>query len=103
MAGSGQVLSPDDVREALRAVIDPELGINVVDLGLIYDVEVAGGSVTVRYTLTTMACGLGPLIESGITEVVSALPVDEVHTELVFQPPWSPDMMSAETKAMLGI
>jgi metal-sulfur cluster biosynthetic enzyme len=103
VAGSGQGLSPDDVREALRAVIDPELGINIVDLGLIYDVEVGSGSVTVRYTLTTMGCGLGPLIESGISEVVSALPVEEVHTELVFRPPWSPDMMSAETKAMLGI
>ena len=103
MVGSGQSLSPDDVWEALRAVIDPELGINIVDLGLIYSVEVESGSVTVRYTLTTMACGLGPLIESGISEVVSALPVDEVHTELVFQPPWSPDMMAPETKAMLGI
>jgi metal-sulfur cluster biosynthetic enzyme len=91
------------VREALRAVIDPELGINIVDLGLIYDVEVNGSAVTVRYTLTTMGCGLGPLIESGITEVVSALPVDDVRAELVFQPPWSPDMMSAETKEMLGI
>ena len=103
MAEPARDLSPDDVREALRNVIDPELGINIVDLGLIYDVDVNGGSVTVRYTLTTMACGLGPLIESGITEVVSALPVDEVQTELVFRPPWSPDMMSAETKAMLGI
>jgi metal-sulfur cluster biosynthetic enzyme len=103
VAEPGQELSSNDVRDALRAVIDPELGINVVDLGLVYDVEVDAGSVTVRYTLTTMACGLGPLIEAGITEVLSALPVDEVHTELVFQPPWSPDMMSAETKAMLGI
>jgi metal-sulfur cluster biosynthetic enzyme len=92
-----------DVWEALRAVIDPELGINVVDLGLIYGVDVDGGSVTVRYTLTTAGCGLGPLIESGITEVLSALPVDDVRAELVFQPPWSPEMMSAETKAMLGI
>ena len=103
MGESGQDLSPGDVREALRAVIDPELGINIVDLGLIYDVDVKNGSVTVRYTLTTAGCGLGPLIESGITEVVSALPVEEVHTELVFQPPWSPERMSAETKAMLGI
>ena len=92
-----------DVWEALRAVIDPELGINVVDLGLIYGVDVDGGSVTVRYTLTTAGCGLGPLIESGITEVLSALPIDDVRAELVFQPPWSPEMMSAETKAMLGI
>jgi len=95
--------SSDDVWTALRDVIDPELGINVVDLGLIYGVDVEDGSVTVRYTLTTAGCGLGPLIESGIIEVLSALPVDDVHAELVFQPPWSPEMMSAETKAMLGI
>ena len=96
-------LAPDEVTEALKAVIDPELGINIVDLGLIYDVAVEGGEVTVRYTLTTMACGLGPLIESGINEVLSALPVEKVNTELVFRPPWTPDRMSAETKAMLGI
>ncbi len=98
-----QELSTDDVWDALRAVIDPELGINVVDLGLIYGVDVEDGSVTVRYTLTTAGCGLGPLIESGITEVLTALPVDDVRAELVFEPPWSPEMMSAETKAMLGI
>jgi len=99
----------DEVFEALKAVIDPELGINIVDLGLIYDVLLdpsspdTEASVTVRYTLTTMACGLGPLIESGIREVLDALPVADVRTELVFRPPWSPDMMSPETKAMLGI
>jgi metal-sulfur cluster biosynthetic enzyme len=96
-------LTADEVTEALKAVIDPELGINVVDLGLIYDVVVEGGAVTVRYTLTTMACGLGPLIESGIHEVLSALPVERVDAELVFTPPWTPDRMSPETKAMLGI
>jgi metal-sulfur cluster biosynthetic enzyme len=59
--------------------------------------------VTVRYTLTTMACGLGPLIESGIKEVTGALPFDDVETELVFDPPWSPARISAEGKAFLGI
>lgn len=95
--------SPDEVLEALKAVIDPELGINIVDLGLVYEVSVEDRTVTVRYTLTTMGCGLGPLIESGITEVLAGLPVDDVRTELVFRPPWTPDMMSAETKAHLGI
>ena len=60
-------------------------------------------TVTVRYTLTTMACGLGPLIESGIKEVVSSLPVGDVRTELVFSPPWSPERISPEGKAFLGI
>jgi metal-sulfur cluster biosynthetic enzyme len=64
---------------------------------------VEGRTVTVRYSLTTMACGLGPLIESGIKEVVGSLPFDDVRTELVFDPPWSPDRISVEGKAFLGI
>jgi metal-sulfur cluster biosynthetic enzyme len=84
-------------------VIDPELGLNIVDLGLIYDVAVDGANVTVRYTLTTMACGLGPLIESGIKEVAGTLPFDDVQTELVFDPPWTPERISPEGKAFLGI
>lgn len=95
--------SATEVRDALKAVIDPELGLNIVDLGLIYDVDVDDATVTVRYTLTTMACGLGPLIESGIKEVAGSLPFDDVQTELVFQPPWSPERISAEGKAFLGI
>jgi metal-sulfur cluster biosynthetic enzyme len=91
------------VRNALKAVLDPELGLNIVDLGLIYDVEVEESVVTVRYSLTTMACGLGPLIESGIKEIMGTLPFDDVQTELVFQPPWSPDLISTEGKAFLGI
>jgi metal-sulfur cluster biosynthetic enzyme len=99
-----EALSPEQVRKALEAVIDPELGINIVDLGLVYDVEIdEEGVLTVRYTLTTMGCGLGPLIEQGIVEVATSFPVKDVKTELVFRPPWSPDMMSAETKAALGI
>jgi metal-sulfur cluster biosynthetic enzyme len=66
-------------------------------------VAVDGKAVTVRYSLTTMACGLGPLIESGIKEVAGSLPFDDVRTELVFDPPWSPDRISAEGKAFLGI
>lgn len=103
MAPGEALPTRDEVFEALKAVIDPELGINIVDLGLVYDAVVDGGVLTVRYTLTTMACGLGPLIESGIVEVCSALPFDDVRTELVFRPPWSPDMISDEAKALLGI
>jgi metal-sulfur cluster biosynthetic enzyme len=66
-------------------------------------VAVEGPTVTVRYSLTTMACGLGPLIESGIKEVAGALPFDDVQTELVFEPPWSPERISPEGKAFLGI
>jgi metal-sulfur cluster biosynthetic enzyme len=70
---------------------------------LIYDVAVDDNAVTVRYSLTTMACGLGPLIESGIKEVAGSLPFDDVRTELVFDPPWSAERISAEGKAFLGI
>ena len=84
-------------------MIDPELGLNIVDLGLIYDVAVDDSTVTVRYTLTTMACGLGPLIESSIKEVTGTLPFDDVRTELVFDPPWTPERITPEGKAFLGI
>jgi metal-sulfur cluster biosynthetic enzyme len=66
-------------------------------------VDVDGATVTVRYTLTTMACGLGPMIESGIKEIADSLPFDDVRTELVFEPPWSPERISADGKAFLGI
>ena len=70
---------------------------------MIYDVAVDGPNATVRYTLTTMACGLGPVIESAIKEVADSLPFESVRTELVFDPPWSPERISPEGKAFLGI
>ena len=96
---------PDQVLGALRSVIDPELGINVVDLGLVYDVQVdAQGGVDITYTLTTMGCPIGPLIEDQMRAFVIALPgVDEVRPEMVLRPAWSPEMMSDEAKAALGI
>jgi metal-sulfur cluster biosynthetic enzyme len=95
--------SPAEVRQALTAVIDPELGVNIVDLGLVYDVDVEDRTITVRYTLTTMGCGLGPVIAGQMTEVLSVFPAEDVRTELTFRPPWSPDLISAEGKAFLGI
>jgi metal-sulfur cluster biosynthetic enzyme len=59
--------------------------------------------VTVRYTLTTMACGMGPMIESAIKEVAGTLPFGDVRTELVFEPPWTPELISPEGKDFLGI
>jgi metal-sulfur cluster biosynthetic enzyme len=103
-AGSdGDLREP--VLEALKSVIDPELGINIVDLGLVYDVEVdAEGGVDIRYTLTTMGCPIGPLIEDQMRAFVIAVPgIEEVRPEMVLRPPWSPEMMSEESKAALGI
>jgi metal-sulfur cluster biosynthetic enzyme len=95
--------SPVEVRQALTAVIDPELGLNIVDLGLVYDVEVEDRTIVVRYTLTTMGCGLGPVIAGQMTEVLAAFPASDVRTELTFRPPWSADLISSEGKAFLGI
>src|SRR6266480_1790479 len=92
------------VREALRNVHDPELGINIVDLGLVYGVDISDNTVHVTYTLTTMGCPIGPLIEAEIRQFVEGIDgVDVVEAEMVVRPPWSPEMMSEEAKAALGV
>ena len=94
----------EEVRDALRQVEDPELGMDIVDLGLLYEVEVVGPSVKVIYSLTSMGCPAGPLIEQDIERVVQDLPdVEAVDTELTFDPPWTPDKMSDDAKFILGI
>src|SRR5581483_6137442 len=94
----------DDVIEAMRQVEDPELGMDIVDLGLLYDVEVAGPKVKVIYSLTSMGCPAGPMIEQDIVAVAQSLDdVDEVEAELTFDPPWTPDKMSDDAKFILGI
>jgi metal-sulfur cluster biosynthetic enzyme len=103
-AADGVVPTADAVYEALKNVFDPELGINIVDLGLVYDVEVgAGGHVQIEYTLTTMGCPIGPLIEQQMQAFLASVPgVTSVDVEMVLRPPWSPEMMSEEAKAALG-
>jgi metal-sulfur cluster biosynthetic enzyme len=95
----------EQVYDALRNVYDPELGINIVDLGLVYDVRVdEAGDVDIEYTLTTMGCPIGPLIEDQMRALVANVPgVGEIRPEMVIRPPWSPEMMSEESKAALGI
>lgn len=93
----------DDVVEALRQVEDPELGMDIVELGLFYDAEVEGPKVRVRYTLTSIGCPVGPMIEEDIRRVVAELPgVEEVESELTWDPPWSPEKMSDDAKFILG-
>jgi metal-sulfur cluster biosynthetic enzyme len=101
----GGTADKDAVLEALRNVFDPELGINIVDLGLVYDVQVdAEGGVDITYSLTTMGCPIGPMIEDQMRQFLAGVPgVDEVRPEMVLRPPWSPEMMSDEAKAALGI
>ena len=96
-------LTKEDVVEALRQVEDPELGMDIVELGLFYSAEVEGETVKVSYTLTSMGCPAGPMIQEDIERVVSEIPgVGQVESELTFDPPWTPDRMSEDAKFILG-
>lgn len=97
------LLTEDDVLEALEEVIDPELGLDFVSLGLVYDVEIEGEEVFVTFTLTTPACPIGPQVSEQMKEFVGDLPgVSAVHPKMVFDPPWSPEMMTEDAKFALG-
>jgi len=93
----------EDVVEALREVEDPELGMDIVELGLMYDVEVEGPKVKVIHSLTSMGCPAGPMIQESIHDAAARVPgVDEVEVELTWEPPWTPDRMSDDAKFILG-
>ncbi len=97
-------VSEKDVLDALRNVLDPELGINIVDLGLIYEVKVNGKKVNVKMTFTTPACPLLQYIVSDVEEKVGKTEgVEEVVVQLTWDPPWNPDRISAEGKKQLGL
>jgi metal-sulfur cluster biosynthetic enzyme len=97
----------DQVKEALREVYDPEIGFNIVELGLVYDVQVdEENNVHIKMTLTTPFCPLGPLIEQQVDAVLRALypETKQIDIELVWSPPWDPrTMASEEVKTALGI
>ena len=97
-------MTEGEIRDALRTVIDPEIGINIVDLGLVYGVEIAGGQVRVIMTMTTPACPLGDyladLVESAIGQRFAG--VEDVAVDLVWNPPWDPAMMSDAARRQLG-
>ena len=95
--------SQEEVMDALSNVIDPELGLDFVELGLIYGVEVNEGHVHVTFTLTTPGCPIGPQVTEQIDEFVSEVDgVKTVESEMVFTPPWSPERMSEDAKFALG-
>jgi metal-sulfur cluster biosynthetic enzyme len=97
------VPTKEDVFEALRQVEDPELGMDIVELGLVYDAEIEGPKVKVSHTLTSMGCPAGPMIQEDIHRVVAELPeVEDVEIDLVWDPPWTPDRMSDDAKFILG-
>ena len=94
----------DEVVEALRQVEDPELGMDIVELGLLYDVAVEGRRVRVTHSLTSMGCPAGPMIQEDINRVAREVPgVEDVDIELTWDPPWTPERMSDDAKFILGI
>ena len=91
------------MNDALGNVIDPELGLDFVELGLICEVEVDGGDVNVTFTLTSPGCPIGPQVTEQIKEFVGELDgVEDVHPTMTFSPPWTPDLMSEDAKFALG-
>ncbi len=97
------MVNEEIIRESLKGILDPELGLNIVDLGLVYDINIHDGDVRVAYTLTAMGCPIGPMISEQIEETVMALPgVKNVVADLTFSPPWDPSRMSDELREELG-
>ncbi|HJN58904.1 MAG: metal-sulfur cluster assembly factor [Dehalococcoidia bacterium] len=97
-------LTKEKVIDALKEVYDPEIPVNVVDLGLIYDVDLDDGDVAVNMTLTAAGCGMGPYIAQQAEWAISEIDgVEDVKVELVFDPPWSPDRITDDGKKLLGI
>ena len=93
----------EEVVDALRGVEDPELGMDIVELGLLYDVEVEGPKIKVIHTLTSMGCPVGPMIQENIDQIARSMPeVEDVEVELTWDPPWSPEKMSDDAKFILG-
>ena len=96
-------VDPGQLVEQLRTVIDPELGLNIVDLGLIYRATIADGVATVRMTTTTPACPIGSYLSDSIRQALFQLDgILDVAVELTHEPRWSPDLMSDEAKVQLG-
>ena len=98
------MLTKDDVFEALRHVEDPELGMDIVDLGLVYDVEIDEGEVRVIMTLTSPGCPAGPMITNDVYRVLRALEgVKDVNIDIVWEPYWTPERIDPKIRALMGL
>jgi metal-sulfur cluster biosynthetic enzyme len=105
MKTCNELTSPREiaVREALQKVIDPEIGESIVDVGLIYGIELQDNAISIRMTMTSPACPMGEMILDEVhAELVHAFPEAEIDIEMVWEPVWNPDMISPEAKARLG-
>jgi metal-sulfur cluster biosynthetic enzyme len=99
-----ELLTPENCREFLKAVIDPEIFENIVDLGLVYDIEVGPGDATiVNMTLTTPHCPMGPQIIQNVQDVLTEKGASAVDVNIVWEPMWTPDAMTDDLKRKLGI
>lgn len=97
-------ITEEEVYQSLLNVYDPEIPVSIVDLGLIYDVQISSGNnVNIKMTLTTPGCGMGAMIASQAEQAVKDLGANNVLVEVVWDPPWNPDMISDEAKQKLGI
>ena len=98
------MVTKEQVYEALQDCYDPEIPVNIVDLGLVYDVEVEDDTVAVKMTLTTPGCGMGGMIASNAQSLIMEIPgVKEANVDLVWEPPWDPSRISEEARQKLGI
>ena len=98
------LIHKDQCEQALRTIYDPEIPINLLDLGLIYDIRIEQQVVTILMTLTAPTCGMGPVLVSDVKYRLGKVPnVTDVQVELVFDPPWSRDMMSEEAQLEAGL
>ncbi len=97
------VITKEEVMDALKEVHDPEIGIDIVNLGLVYDVDVTGAEIKVRMTLTAPGCPLSQSISTYVTNVLSVLDITRrVNLEIVWEPRWTPDMMTDWAREQLG-
>ena len=104
MAETETIVTRDDVMEALKEVFDPEIPVNVVDLGLVYDLDVKENDVSVKMTLTFAGCGMGPYIaQQAEWRIAEMEAVEDVNVEMVYDPPWTPDMITEDGKKQLGL
>ena len=95
--------TPETVLDALKNVMDPELPVSIVDLGLIYTVETADNNIDIKMSLTTPGCSMGSAITRQVENVLYALGAKTVLVEIIWDPPWNPNMMSEEAKNKLGM